>query len=103
MGNNQIEEIYLLAYQAFLQGQEKFSIHIFPFHMTRKNLVKFRHSPWYDFWSNLAAGYNAFEQTRQLPTVSTVRGKYVFEDEREQWIRKRWVLIQKQEARRRRE
>ncbi|MCI5142494.1 MAG: 2-dehydro-3-deoxyphosphooctonate aldolase [Candidatus Electrothrix sp. ATG1] len=53
MGDNQIEEIYLLAYQAFLQGQEKFSIHIFPFHMTRKNLVKFRHSPWYDFWSNL--------------------------------------------------
>jgi murein L,D-transpeptidase YafK len=96
MGNEQIEEIYLLAYQAFLQGQEQFSIHIFPFPMTRENLVKFRYSPWYDFWSNLTAGYNAFEQTRQVPTISTVRGRYVFEDEKDQWIRKRWVLIQKE-------
>ena len=95
MGNDQIEEIYLLAYQAFLNGQEEFSIHIFPFRMTRKNMVKFRYSPWYDFWSNLAAGYNAFEQTRQVPTISTSRGRYVFEDEKDQWIRKRWVLIQK--------
>ncbi|MCI5119838.1 MAG: 2-dehydro-3-deoxyphosphooctonate aldolase [Candidatus Electrothrix sp. AUS4] len=95
MGNEQIEEIYLLAYQAFLNGQEEFSIHIFPFRMTRENMVKFRYSPWYDFWSNLAAGYNAFEQTRQVPTISTSRGRYVFEDEKDQWIRKRWVLIQK--------
>lgn len=98
MGNNQIEEIYLLAYQAFLQGQEKLSIHIFPFHMTRKNLVKFRHSPWYGFWSNLAAGYNTFEQTRQVPTVSIAKGRYVFEDEKEQWTRKRWVLLKKQDS-----
>ncbi|MCI5149594.1 MAG: hypothetical protein D3916_09445 [Candidatus Electrothrix sp. MAN1_4] len=97
MGNKQIEEIYLLAYQAFLNGQEQFSIHIFPFRMTRANLVKYRHSPWYKFWSNLATGYNAFEETRQVPTVSTTRGRYVFEDEEDQWIRKRWVLMQQQE------
>lgn len=96
MGNEQIEEIYLLAYQAFLQGQEQFSIHIFPFRMTRENLVKYRYSPWYDFWSNLAAGYNAFEQTRQVPTISIAGGRYVFEDEKNEWIRKRWVLIQKE-------
>lgn len=95
MGDEQIEEIYLLAYQAFLNGQVEFSIHIFPFPMTRKNLVKYRYSPWYDFWSNLAAGYNAFEQTHQVPTISTARGRYVFEDEQEEWIRKRWVLMQK--------
>ncbi|WP_446008198.1 L,D-transpeptidase family protein [Candidatus Electrothrix sp.] len=95
MGNKQIEEIYLLAYQAFLQGrQEEFSIHIFPFRMTRTNLVKYRHSPWYKFWSNLTTGYNAFEETRQVPTISTEGGRYVFEDEKEQWIRKRWVLMQ---------
>ncbi|MCI5166835.1 MAG: 2-dehydro-3-deoxyphosphooctonate aldolase [Candidatus Electrothrix sp. GM3_4] len=98
MGNKQIEEIYLLAYQAFLQGQEQFSIHIFPFRMTRDNLVKYRSSPWYDFWSNLAAGYNAFEQTRQVPTISTARGRYVFEDEKNEWVRKRWVLIQKKKS-----
>jgi murein L,D-transpeptidase YafK len=98
MGNEQIEEIYLLAYQAFLHGQEQFNIHIFPFPMTRDNLVKYRYSPWYDFWSNLAAGYNAFEQTRQVPIISTAGGRYVFEDEKKQWIRKRWVLIQKEKS-----
>ena len=98
MGNEQIEEIYLLAYQAFLQGQEQFSIHIFPFPMTRENLVKYRSSPWYDFWSNLAAGYNAFEQTRQVPTISTAGGRYVLEDEKDAWIRKRWVLIQQKKG-----
>lgn len=98
MGNGQIEEIYLMAYQAFLQGQEQFGLHIFPFRMTRKNMAKFRHSPWYNFWSNLAAGYNAFEQSRQVPTISTAGGRYIFEDERDQWIRKRWVLIQKEDA-----
>lgn len=97
MGNEQIEEIYLLAYQAFLHGQEKFSIHIFPFRMTRTNLVKYRHSPWYRFWSNLATGYSAFEQTRQVPTISTAGGRYVVEDEKKEWIRKRWVLMQKRE------
>lgn len=102
MGNDQIEEIYLLAYQAFLQGQEQFSIHIFPFRMTRNNLVKYRSSPWYDFWSNLAAGYNAFEQTRQVPTISTSGGRYVFEDEKDEWIRKRWVLIQNEKTPRKR-
>ncbi len=95
MGNKQIEEIYLLAYQAFLQGQEQFSVHIFPFRMTRTNLAKYRYSPWYKFWSNLATGYNAFEETHQVPTISTAGSRYVFEDEKDQWIRKRWVLMQK--------
>ena len=92
MGNQQIEEIYLLAYQAFLEGQESFSIHIFPFRMTKKNLAKFRGSPWFGFWSNLIAGYKAFERNRQVPLISSERGKYIFEDNQQQWIEKRWVL-----------
>ncbi|XOF32700.1 MAG: L,D-transpeptidase family protein [Candidatus Electrothrix sp. YB6] len=79
MGNTQIEEIYLLAHQAFLQGQEQFSIHIFPFRMTKDNLVKYRYSPWYIFWSDLAAGYNAFEQSRQVPVMTSDGGRYVVE------------------------
>lgn len=79
MGNNQIEEIYLLAYQAFLQGQESFSIHIFPFRMTKANLSKYRSSPWHGFWSNLTAGYNAFERNHQVPMISSEKGKYFFE------------------------
>lgn len=97
MGNKQIEEIYLLAYQAFLAGQEDFSIHIFPFRMTRANLLKYRQSPWYDFWSNLAMGYKAFEQTHLVPKISTVKGRYVVEkkEKKDPWKGKRWVLMRK--------
>ncbi|MCI5221288.1 MAG: 2-dehydro-3-deoxyphosphooctonate aldolase [Candidatus Electrothrix sp. AR4] len=94
MGNRQIEEIYLLAYQAFLQGQESFSIHIFPFRMTKANLSKHRSSPWYGFWSNLTAGYNAFERNHQVPVISSKQGRYIYEEDQQQWIQKRWVLIQ---------
>ncbi len=95
MGNKQIEEIYLLAYQAFLKGQEQFSIHIFPFRMTRANLLKYRQSPWYNFWSHLVMGYKAFEQTHLVPTISTVEGKYVVKDKKDPWKGKRWVLMKK--------
>ena len=65
--------------------------------MTRMNLVKYRHSPWYRFWSNIATGYSTFEQTRQVPGISIAGGRYVIEDEKKEWTRKRWVLIQKRE------
>lgn len=76
MGNMQIEEIYLLAYQAFLQGQKDFGIHIFPFRMTRENLEQNRHSGWIAFWENLKEGYDAFEQTRQVPLITADGDRY---------------------------
>ncbi len=91
MGNQQIEEIYLLAYQAFLQGQKSFNIHIFPFRMTEANLSKYRNSPWYEFWSNLIAGYNAFEQNHQVPLIFSEKGKYIFAGQQRR-RKKQWVL-----------
>ncbi|MGX9725911.1 MAG: L,D-transpeptidase family protein [Candidatus Electronema sp. VV] len=76
MGNMQIEEIYLLAYQAFLQGQKDFGVHVFPFRMTQENLDKNRQSPWADFWKNLKEGYDAFEQNRQVPLITADGGRY---------------------------
>lgn len=76
MGNLQIEEIYLLAYQAFLQGQKQFSVHIFPFRMTKENLERNKNSQWATFWENLREGYEAFEQERQVPWIAAENGKY---------------------------
>ncbi len=69
MGNLQIEEIYLLAHQAFLHGQKAFSIHIFPFRMTKENLAEYKDSRWTAFWENLKEGYDAFEQEHRVPSI----------------------------------
>lgn len=76
MGNMQIEEIYLLAHQAFLQGQKDFSIHVFPFRMTQENLSKNKNSSWAAFWANLKEGYDMFERTRLVPLIVAEDGKY---------------------------
>ncbi len=77
MRNSRIEEIYLLAHFALAQSQDSFSIHIFPFRMTAKNMTKYSSSPWIGFWKNLQEGYNAFERAHQVPMVTTVNGRYV--------------------------
>jgi murein L,D-transpeptidase YafK len=76
MGNLQVEEIYLLAHQAFLQGQKQFSVHVFPFRMTKDNLSRNKNSQWADFWENLREGYEIFEQERQVPVITAERGRY---------------------------
>jgi len=76
MGNMQVEEIYLLAYQSFLQGQKEFSIHVFPFRMTKENMAKNNQSSWAYFWMNLKEGYDAFEQNRQVPVIFADGGRY---------------------------
>ncbi len=77
MGDSRMEELYLLAHAALAQGQEKFSIHIYPFKMTAANMAKFSSSPWFGFWKNLQEGYMAFEQTRQVPVITARDGKYI--------------------------
>lgn len=77
MTNNRIEEIYYLAYQALIQGQERFSVHIFPFALTGKNLKKYAMSPWINFWRSLEPGFATFEQFKQVPEIAVVNGEYV--------------------------
>jgi len=76
MGNNQMEEIYLLAHAALAAGQKEFALHIFPFRLTARNLFKFRSSPWIGFWKKLRPGYDYFEQFHKTPFVSVVDGNY---------------------------
>lgn len=77
MGDHRIEEIYMLAHAALMKGQERFSVHIFPFQMTAKNMNKFAASPWMKFWKTLEPGFNFFEQSRQVPEVAVTNGEYV--------------------------
>ncbi|WP_448874462.1 L,D-transpeptidase family protein [Desulfobulbus propionicus] len=77
MTNGRIEEIYFLAHEALAQGQEQFSVHIFPFPLTQRNLRKFSASPWISFWKSLEPGYAAFEQLKQVPEIAVHNGEYV--------------------------
>ncbi len=77
MTNGRIEEIYFLAHEALAQGQEEFSVHIFPFPLTPRYLEKFAASPWISFWKSLQPGYTAFEQFKQVPEIAVQNGEYV--------------------------
>ena len=77
MGDNRIEEIYMLAHAALMKGQERFNVHIFPFQMTDKNMHKFATSPWIKFWKTLEPAFSIFEKSKQIPEVAVANGEYV--------------------------
>ncbi|GAB2768892.1 murein L,D-transpeptidase YafK [Hymenobacter luteus] len=65
-----IRELYVLAVEARAAGQTAIPIHIFPFELTPENLARRLMSPHLGFWQQLAAGYQYFEDNRQLPLVT---------------------------------
>ncbi len=77
MGNNRIEEIYMLAYAALQNGQEQFGVHVFPFRPTPENMKKFASSPWIKFWRTLEPAYTVFEQSHRVPEIEVANGEYV--------------------------
>jgi murein L,D-transpeptidase YafK len=72
-----IEEIYGLAREAFLGGNDSFPVHAFPFRMTDANMARHASHPAYPFWKTLKEGYDYFELTRQLPSVAVCNRHYV--------------------------
>ena len=77
MTNYRIEEIYTIADSAILHGQGSFPVHIFPFRMTRQNLVK-HPGKWSSFWKNLKEGYDLFEKNSIPPYTSVENCRYKF-------------------------
>lgn len=73
-----VGEIYAVGREAFRGGQRTFQVQAYPFRMTPENMARNRNDPNYAFWTNLKQGYDAFEVTRQQPTVSYCGGQYVF-------------------------
>ena len=76
MTDKSIEEIYLLAEASLKYKQPTFSVHIFPFKMTSKNMEKHKASKWSVFWQNLKEGYDYFETNKVLPTIKFNGKKY---------------------------
>ena len=77
MTNSYIEEIYILAREAFAAGQTRFHVQALPFHMTASNMQRHRDSPWYHFWMRLKEGYDSFEATGRPPVVKVCSKQYM--------------------------
>ena len=71
-----MEEIYALAREAFIGGQQKFHVHAFPFRMTDENLERHKSSKHYPFWLTLKDGYDYFELTRKTPKIAVCNRRY---------------------------
>jgi murein L,D-transpeptidase YafK len=72
-----IEEIYALAREAFIGGQEAIPVHAFPFRMTTANLERHKSSPHHKFWLTLKEGYDFFEAARQPSSVLVCERRYL--------------------------
>ena len=72
-----IEEIYILAREAFNAGQTKFHVQAFPFRMTAWNMMRHRDSRWYPFWVKLKEGYDSFEETGKPPIIKVCGKQYI--------------------------
>ncbi|MCE1237237.1 MAG: murein L,D-transpeptidase [Hyphomicrobiales bacterium] len=79
MTDEQVEEIYGLAREAFNGGQKSFQVQAFPFRMTAENLAKNRKNPNMAFWKNIKQGYDHFEVTKLEPKVEVCDKRYVFD------------------------
>jgi murein L,D-transpeptidase YafK len=73
-----VKEVFILAREAFSDGQREFPVHAFPFRMTAENLALHAGHRWHGFWKNLKQGYDMFEVTRRPPMVGHSAGQYVF-------------------------
>lgn len=79
MTDEGIEEIYSLVDAALRNGQELIQVHIFPFHMTSKNILQNSKSKWAAFWNNLKDGFDYFENKHIPPGVRVKNQRYVFQ------------------------
>lgn len=72
-----IEEIYALARESYLGGQELIQVHAMPFRMTEANMARHRSSQWFPFWQTLKEGYDYFELARVPPDVAVCQRQYM--------------------------
>ena len=73
-----IQELYVLARDAFARGQRDFPVHAFPFRMTKEAMAFRAGNQWQEFWLNLKQGYDIFEKSRLPPVVGVKDRQYVF-------------------------
>lgn len=69
MTDARIEEIYALVEAALDNGEAYVPVHIFPFRMTKANLMAYHDDRWSEFWGNLQEGYDYFEAKKRPPQI----------------------------------
>ena len=79
MTDEQIGEIYSLARESFLGGQQSFQIQAYPFRMTPANFAHHRTNPNMPFWKMIKEGNDHFEVTHLEPKVDVCDHRYVFD------------------------
>jgi murein L,D-transpeptidase YafK len=79
MTDEQIGEIYSLARESFLGGQQSFQIQAYPFRMTPANLARHRTNPNIAFWRMIKEGNDHFEVSHLEPKVDVCNKHYVFD------------------------
>jgi murein L,D-transpeptidase YafK len=79
MTDEQIGEIYSLARESFLGGQQSFQFQAYPFRMTPANLARHRTNPNMAFWKMIKQGNDHFEVTHLEPKVEVCDRHYVFD------------------------
>ena len=72
-----IEEIYALARESYIGGQDTIQVHAMPFRMTEANMVRHQSNTWYPFWQTLKQGYDHFELTHVPPPVAVCQKQYM--------------------------
>lgn len=79
MTDEQIEEIYAIAREAFSGGQRAIQMQSLPFRMNPENLAKHRLDPNMPFWRQLKEGTDRFDVTKREPQVNYCGRRYVFD------------------------
>jgi murein L,D-transpeptidase YafK len=79
MTDEEIGEIYSLARESFLGGQQSFQLQAYPFRMTPLNLARHRTNPNMAFWKMIKEGNDHFEVTHLEPKVEVCNRHYVFD------------------------
>ena len=83
MTDEQIQEIYALAREAFRGGQRAFQLQAYPFRMTAENMARHADSEHTEFWKMLKTGYDHFEVSHLPPKIDVCDRQYVFDAEPE--------------------
>jgi murein L,D-transpeptidase YafK len=84
MTNDKIKEIYILAIQAYQNGQKQIPVYVFPFKMTEENFNTYKSTHAANpaliaFWENLKKGSDKFHgQFKQLTVTVDKEGNYIF-------------------------
>jgi murein L,D-transpeptidase YafK len=84
MTNDKIKEIYILAIQAYQNGQRQIPVYVFPFKMTEENFKNYTsihvgNPALLAFWVNLKKGSDTFfSQLKQLHVTVDKEGNYLF-------------------------